>query len=728
MYLQLSSGAADSRGGVSYRRRIKNENSTSSTTPQKYSSRRSYKPSPTIPCAGVGIRAKEDVGDGELSMTLSSRSPPPSPLSSVLPGKASCGVFLACCKASGDFLQLPTDSSSSNSSSLVRLYLTATELVKKITVRNGCTAPDGGGDPAKRSTRDFTISRYPLEDVEVSASRVSRETMLVSISSISLVDASPKHAAMHDRASTTASTIRASRGVNDLRMITTTSAAKGCNYEYRNGMVGACPPVIEAYQLLPGTGGQGSIEDWISQVNENKRKLAMRHKLKTNSRLNSTATDGTCYHNNFCHSPTRVASPTRPTTIAVSNKSGRTRRPEVEPFRRSISGYDFPSQSLNSPTRGKLPTTSNGKYTPLHHHYSPHPLFSNSPPANSRHVRQRRHGAEKDPFRLFRRLSLGGGSGTYRFPSPPNDMTGKSPVHGGTQGSSDGKSKSGTYMYSLEGQGVEVTENHVVPSKITSPFTSPVPTRRSDAVSPQQAPHHDVLRRKRRPTLSRSVSEYHNPDYNGHSMSTAEELPETRVQRPVTMHQTSDPLPLGNSTANNSNRGATDSDGSGVPAEANNSKRGATDSDGSGVPAELRELQSFLTSLPSPPSPTPRPLAPSSPSPDTDENTGFQSFLRHKQIRGHKIHISPRAHSASVSSETLSPPAWVNKFAGSPAGDRQAPGGSATLPRRNKDKTGTPRVSKTLDREGESKLFSKSSIEMISCSHTIHVYNNIFHD
>lgn len=662
MYLQLSSGLAN---GHLRRRKYEHMNSpnTSSSatmTPERACRRSSTPPSHTLP------KSRAQYGDRFLL------SPPRSPIpvmgstvptTSLLSGKTSCGVFLPNCKVSADFLQLRTDSRVSPVP--VRLYLTASELVKKSaahTTRNGCTLASYADNTGANSGsgRDLTISRYPLQYIDVSKSQVSSGTMMVTLTGPSRRDGEAGDAGVltvmttcvrhsgdgHEPALSHTSTTRCCSSASN--------ATDGSSNEYHkggsNGVI-----LVEAYQLLPG---QGNIQDWISTVEKNKQKLALLGKPRRSSIITSVE------HPQI----SSVPSPMRPTSIALSHtdKSSVGGQKSSKAFyRRSQSEYDFPSVINGSPTRNKLPTT-NGRYTSLHHHYSPHPLFSNSSlpqPRSSTHNGIHLRHVQKDSFKLFRRLSLGG---TYRFPSSSSRKSATTQGGESTQGDKTKDSEAGgTYMY---GHDLCPTESlsQPVPSGNTpshSPTGSPSLSRRYDTHS--KSVHRDILRRKRRPTVSRSVSEYYNN----------EDFTEARVP-PISMHQISEPIP-----------------------DTSNHVGNVTNDDGT-VPPELKELQVFLTSLPvshSPSSsPTPSSTLPT-PSPLSDDddnaNTGFQSFLRHKQIRGCKIYMSPRAHSASVSSDHL--PAWMDKCSPS---SFLSPGISATVPRSHKLKTG---AAKTIDREGE---------------------------
>ena len=558
-----------------------------------------------------------------------------SPVSSILSEKSSSGaVFLPNCKMSADFLQLRTDDSRA-SPVPVRLYLTTSELVKKNAVKH--TARNGYCNRG-----DFTITRYPLRDIEVSPSQVSPSTMMVTL---------PSCSTRRDGNSATSRIYSSMNGSTG-----DSGRCKSASPTRQGGVVS-----VDAYQILPGQ--QRSVQDWISAVAKSKQKLVMLGQVRQNSRV----MDDSCVDHTHHQTPVSVINPARPTSISLnrSDKSlavDQNRKADKAGYRRSQSGYDFSSVTVGTSSREKLPTTANGRYTPLHHHYSPHPLFSNSSVPQSQHNGiPLRHTPERDSFKLFRRLSLGSG-GTYRFPTSPSHKVGKRWMRGGGGDmDKDGKTKgSKTYMYSL-GSDVGSPKSSPCPSPAGG---SPSLTRRYDSRSPQSTPRHDVLRG---PALSCVVSECH--DDGSDTTQTPTPPTEARVP-PITRHQLSDPLPA------NSNHGS---------------------SNDSSVPPELRDLEAFLTSLP-PPSNSPSTSPPSDDDAE-DEDTSFQSFLRHKQFRGRKIHVSPRAHSASVSSEALSDSlTWGEKL--SAPNTKQSKGTSSTLPRNLKPNMGA-RTTRTLDRESE---------------------------
>ena len=602
---------------------------------------------------------------------------------------SSSGVFLSNCKVSADFIQLRTDVP-------VRLYLTASELVKKTSSthssrKNGSTFRSTDHD----SSKDFTISRYPLQDIDVSSSKVSPDTMMVTLKS-----STRREGATEDGKVTSSNT---PGGVNckcrdsdprtgkytrfpspyqecplDTTASTTTttttkfsSTVSSSNHsnaqsnEYFTGVELTRGGVIsvEAYQLAPGQ--EGSIQDWICRVEKNKQKLPLIGKLKQDS-ANSGAKYNQVPARHSLTRPNSIALPHTDKCSVVSHRKTGTQ----DLYRQSQSSYDFPS---GSSTREKL-TAANGRYTPLHHHYSPHPLFSNSPSTHSRSTMASvplRH-SERDSFKLFRRLSLGG---TYRFPSSP---TAKSPTTRGKaldQGHDGKTTAGGTSTYPHE-HDVDQTDSlhQPVPSE-NSPFSPPA----AEVPSPVQrdpqsrSSHRDILRRKHRPNFFRSMSEYHDSDSEagvesrGSTIESQGSLIESRVPS-IAKHQMSDPIPVNNTNGVETN-----------------------------VPAELKDLQALIKTLPSPSSHSPSHTPPSlpTPSPLSDEDTGFQSFLRHKQIRGKKIHISPRAHSTSVSTDHLSPPSsTVNHTPSNKLTQRT----SSTLPRSHKLKTG--QVPRQVESEG----------------------------
>lgn len=728
MYLHRTTETAEGRGGY-YPRKYDHLEKSIMAPSNRYPCRRSYTPtatSPSLSCPPLSLVDDRTATHHALSSASPSRSPP-SPVTTVHP---SGEVFLPNYKLSADFLQLRSDSKASPMT--VRLYLTANELVKKSSFApNGCSQNSGSVANSEaikdgHSGREFTISRYRLQDIEVSRSKVSAETMMVAVSSSPDVNSAPA-AAVRYSVGVTATPRTASLSHGTSHFPTTDSIEGGkCSSVERAPVM-----LVEAYQLVSVQGN--SIDDWISHIDQGKRKLVILDKLqRNNSQGNHAAAD---LSSRGMQTQPGINNNHRPTSIAVSSKAlltgGQRKTGEVAHYKRSVSGYEVPTQNPSSPTGKKFPTTTNGRYTPLHHHYSPHRLFSNTQVRSSAHGGvQLRHTPEnsKDPFKIFRRFSLGGGSGTYRFPSPPaNTQTTTSPQgEDEVEMSFGGREKVGE---SLPGGSVVYRENHSLPSSSrnspsSSPLRkSPMVTRRDGTLSERFPQQHDILRQKRRPTISRSVSEYHNKsggDMERDHQTGVESIVQCdRVQQ----HQVSDLLPNGSSIGYNGGQVDTSRgvDGTGRGSRENS------------VPPELRELQSFLTSLPSPsdtstvrPSLSP-PLANSSPSPSDNEgeDKGFQSFLRHKQIRGRKIHVSPRAHSTSVSSEILSPPAWVDKFSLppssssflSPSSSRSTPsqGGSATLPRGHKLKGGTTATAKTLDREGQ-----QCVLIMILCIFIIH--------
>lgn len=193
MFLQRATAREEAHGGGGLYLRRNNFTShfpgTSSESDagsrHDYPCQRNYPPasSPAVTC---GRAAATDInGSAVLSSTrTASRSPPASPVTTgPLPGKSSLGVFLQNCQLSADFLQLRRESRAAHAP--VRLYLTSTELVKKTFLSSTATAGTTTtrahpSATAAGSGRDFTLSRYPLQDVEVSASKVSPGTMVVS--------------------------------------------------------------------------------------------------------------------------------------------------------------------------------------------------------------------------------------------------------------------------------------------------------------------------------------------------------------------------------------------------------------------------------------------------------------------------------------------------------------------------------------------------------------------
>ena len=678
MYLQRTTGLAN--GHVLPQRRYEHSLPHVSSTTTAHLRQRNNASSRMSQCS-------RENGD---STALYSVEAPSSPVARSASGKASSsgGVFLSNCKVSADFIQLRTDVP-------VRLYLTASELVKKTSSppssrKNGSTFRSTDYDSS--SSRDFTISRYPLQDIEVSSSKVSPDTMMVTVPSSTrregaaedgkvtssntlgganckCRDSDPRidkytrypapyqECPLDDAASTTAAT-------TSTKFSSTMPSASNeylTGLEPRGGVIS-----VEAYQLAPGQGG--SIQDWICRVEKNKQKLALIGKLKQDS-ANAGTKHSQVPGRHSLTRPTSIVLPNTDKCSIVSHRKTGTR----DLYRQSQSTYDFPSAPIGSTTREKL-TAANGRYTPLHHHYSPHPHFSNSPSRSTMASVQLRH-SERDSFKLFRRLSLGG---TYRFPSSP---TAKSPTtrNKALEPGQDGKTKA----YTL-GHDVDQTDSlsQPVPSEI-SPCPSPA-AESSSLVQRDMQSRSSHRERKHRPTFFRSMSEHHDSDSDvgaesrGSLIEPRGSLIESRVPS-IAKHQMSDPIPV---------------------AISGNCSDAETNVDAN-VPAELKDLQALLKTLPSPSSHSPSRTPPSLPTPsplsdeDDENDKGFQSFLRHKQIRGNKIHISPRAHSSSVSTDHLSPPASTGNHTPS---EKLTQRTSSTLPRSHKLKTG--QVSRQLESEG----------------------------
>ena len=702
-----------------------------------YASQRSYPPTAPSPAESSRSASKPQAS--------TSLSPPQSP------GKNSFGVFLQNCQMSGDFLQLRANGAASHTP--VRLYLTDTEIVKKTTVSGSSTtyAPD----------QDFTISRYSLQDVQVCASKVSPATLVVSIHN----PPSNGRLSVAVGVADDPSSVTTNSSTKDASGFPTRSAVRGDNsrtsaahphnrsdeFGHCNGITfdGASSDarrpvvVVEAYGLISETQSIAAegVRHWITSVEKNKRKLEMLDRLRqitlTASITHATANPTSSESTSVPLPPLSPAATSPPIPIVPSKRPANTSSSSSSPRRRPHSresevlfrqsGYDYPS--FGSPTREKLPTTTNGRYTPLHHHYTPHPLFSNShhhPNSNSSAVqlRQRRKPAGKEPFRLLRRLSLGAGtSGSYHFP-PPHE-------HGVRDESKNGKGSNGikrtTYnMYSLSQDDSfppaiippSISQSDILSSNVVgdaSPRQQATPTHKGGTVSSWK---------QRRSIFSRSVSENYNLSDR---LTLSPESPpgNGNTTTPVpTQHLGSEPSPTEDTEERTRDH---------VSGEMKDD----------GIPFELRALQSLLTNLTSshssqstlPPSThgdqtsnatTDSHSSPHTPSDDEegdkdDDHEGFQSFLRHKQIRGRKIHVSPRANNSnSLSSELLSPPLWMDRFSiPSPlnatttnstggsgvAGDgKMKPGSSSSLPRRLKVKTESSpgaRASRTLDREGK---------------------------
>ena len=773
MFLTRVGGRDESRGmgsgGGVYTKRH-HPRDASCTSPYGYACQPSYPPTAASPPpAQLCERTAESAADRCVTPLAfqTPRSPPQSPATptSATAGKYSFGVFLQNCQVAGDFLQLRADGATTHTP--VRLYLTDTELVKKTSV---------SGSTTYAHDRDFTISRYPLQNVQVSASRVSSATLVVSV-----LGNAPSSS--NGRVSTVVGV------ADDLSCTTDTSGFPSCSVHPQlhsdefwqcNGKTvteGSLsidtrrrPVVVEAYRLQSDTqtAAAEGVQHWISSVEKRKRKLDMLERLRqtltaTNSTtaatVHTTATPPASESTSAPLSPLSPLSPARrsppipisvKTTTTASATSTTNSTPRRHPHNRGSevlfrhSGYDYPSFG-SPPTREKFPTTTNGRYTPLHHHYTPHPLFSHSNLHTNgngsavQQLRQRRKPTAKEPFRLLRRLSLGAGtSGSYQFPPPPEH---RERIR---DESKSGRGRNGigrtTYMYSLSQD--DSLPPSVIPPSISQ---SEIHSRKVGDASPQQqtTPTHKsgaVSRswKQRRSIFSRSVSE--NCNFSEHLTQTAESPSSDTVTKSLTSQHLLESAYASFSTV------AAGSTGNHISGEVSS----VSDD---GIPTELRALQSLLTNLTSSCSSPSTPLPPSThhnhQSPNTahssphtpsddeenekggghrDNDEGFQSFLRHKQIRGRKIHVSPRANNSnSIYSELLSPPLWMDRFSipppvsppttpttpttatstgsGTTGDGRMKAGNSSSLPRRHRVKTeSTPagaRTSKTLDREGE---------------------------
>jgi hypothetical protein len=733
MFLTRVGGRDESRGmgsgGGVYTK--SHPRDASCTSPHGYACQRSYPPTAASPPpTRTAVDTVTPSKPQAFQASRSPRSPPQSPATptSATGGKYSFGVFLQNCQVAGDFLQLRADGAPTHTP--VRLYLTDTELVKKTSFSGSTTyAPD----------RDFTISRYPLQNVQVSASKVSSATLVVSVLGNAPSSSNGRVVGVADDLSCVTTTgfpscsvIHADNGRTTHPQLRRDDFRQCNGKTVAEGSPSRRPVVVDAYRLQSDTQSTATegVQHWISSVENRKRKLEMLERLRltltttnatTATTIRTTATPESTSVPLSPLSPTR-RSPAIPisvkTTTATSTSSSNS-TPRRHPLDRGSevlfrhSGYDYPSFG-SPPTRERFPTTTNGRYTPLHHHYTPHPLFSHSHHhtngnGSAVQLRQRRKPTAKEPFRLLRRLSLGAGtSGSYQFPPPPEHR--EHVRHESKSGRGRNGTGRTTYMFSLSQD--DSFPPSVIPPSISQ---SEIHSRNVGDASPQQqtTPTHKsgaVSRswKQRRSIFSRSVSE--NCDL------TSQHLLE------------SDPS---FSTV------APENTGNHISGEVSS----ATDD---GIPFELRALQSLLTNLTSSHGSPSTPLPPSThhnhQSPNTthssphtpsdneeggdhhDNDEGFQSFLRHKQIRGRKIHVSPRANNSnSISSELLSPPLWMERFSippppiSPPSTTTTTSTGSGTtgdgrikassLPRRHRVKTeSTPtgaQTSKALDREGE---------------------------
>ena len=747
MFLQRVIGREEPRGlgsgGGLYSKRHKLETAfQDGTTPRpSYAYQRSCPPStsasPSTSAVTTCRRANQSGAAWKSSkrpFSPVSMSPPNSPVyvngpsatCSALPGKPSVGVFLQNCQASGDFVQLRAEGSSLGSSAAshipVRLYLTATELVKKMLVSESVKQE-------QKASRDFTISRYPLQDVRVSASQVSPATLVVSlrrqvISSSeegdTVTDPQPTQRREGNDTDHVTANCSAASPVHaaNRRAGETRPRLRDDEYKLNNGEVGTTTVVVEAYQLQQDSGDSAAcVRDWISSIERNKRKIEMLERLKQTTASaavpSSSVAEPLSPSLTSSNQSSTVSSPSNTDKSKAMALLSRRRYSREDVVFHRHSGIEFTSSNIS---RDKPPTSTNGRYTPLHHHYSPHPLSSNSHLQKNDssavvRLRQRQSG-RKEPFRLLRRLSLGSGtSGSYCF--PPSESTA---ANGKKDGGVEMRSSKGrtngrtTYMYSL-------SQDAVSPSGAL-PGLSLAEKKHEDASPQQQAtPSIDENMsswKNRRSILSRSISENHSMN-DRDVVDLGPSTGEVECERVFTAHKVSDPLPVPGANAES-------------PAACHENSTEKDD----GVPHELRALQSLLANLTSSPSSpstvhhqhSTESATQSSHTPsddDEDDEASFQSFvLRHKQIRGRKVHVSPRAHSTSASTDLFSPPpTWMDRFSvpntsNSPSVPLQRTsetkmkaGSSATLPQGNKVKTpysttttSASRTSKTLDREG----------------------------
>ena len=272
------------------------------------------------------------------------------------------------------------------------------------------------------------------------------------------------------------------------------------------------------------------------------------------------------------------------------------------------------------------------------HHNTQHPLKATSPLSLPRYgtASSAQQHSDRDTRRLFRRFSLGG--------SPTLPLrSGKAVSQGETSrdvGTEDEKGLACRIRHDICPTETTIKPSASNHSDIASTHSSPL-LRRSGM---RARNYQEYLIGKRRPSLPRSLSYDQRGEEkyltNGH-------LP----TQPVAMEPKS--------------------------------------------PPELEDLKNLITSLPVPLSPSPSsPPHSLSPSPSS-ENEGFHSLLRHKQIRGHKWHVSPRALGGvggSARSSMTSPPGWADKSSG-----KISLGKSSTMPRSKKKSVST---SIGMDTEG----------------------------
>ena len=571
------------------------------------------------------------------------------------------GVFLPNCRLSADCLQLRTDPRSPPKP--VRLYLTSTELVVR---RKRTTAAK-----AAELERDYSVLRYPLEDTDVSESVVSPRTLVVSIASSprveekdSLGEQSWKHPTHRPNAdesfeangdtSCTCSKphihCRESGGQEDASNGAHSTAAVSCNTckciasarggEGRGGSRvrrnGSCRLVIvEAFQLCSD---EGSVDEWVSSVERTKHKLSLLARKANSSSISDTVSPRTATQ------PSKVAS--------VSQRDSRR-----SVLSRLHSHADMVYTSLSSPSS---PASERRRRAMAYRH----PLKSSSPLTVPRYSSPATHQdhysgvGRRDTRRLFRRFSF---AGSPSLNSP----------RGNLKETTQGETSKMLYTTATECQGG--TERHEVCSSIeTTTSKSFLQTN----VATKANTSNGCSSMQNSPLLSRR------PGLHTHTIPTYC-TPNRGIPRSLSYDQ----------SEQDNDRG--------------NRERLPTDD---GFSPQLEHLKALISSLqPShpPPSSSPPPSHSPSPSPpleveeqEEEEEEGggnFKSLLRHKQIRGNKCHVSPRAFGSIRGSESArlsvtSPPIWMGRCA------RTATGTSSTLPH-NSSRGWSRRGSRDVDYE-----------------------------
>ena len=576
------------------------------------------------------------------------------------------GVFLHNCRLSADCLQLRTDPRSSPKP--VRLYLTSTELV----VRRKRTE----ASKAVELERDYSVLRYPLEDTNVSESVVSPRTLVVSIASSPKVEKKdyigeqswsrrthrPNTDETFEANGDTSCTCskphihcRESGAQEDASNGAHSTAAVSCNTckciastggggggeGGRGSRVrrnGSCRLVIvEAFQLCSD---DGSVDEWISSVERAKHKLSLLARKANSSRISSTA------------SPRTATQPSK-----VPSVSQRDSRRSVLSRLHPHADMAYTYTSLSSPSS---PASERRRWAMAYRNplKSSSPLtlprYSSSPATHQDHYSDvRRRGTQK----LFRRFSFTG--------SPSLNS-----LRGNLKETTQGETSEMLYTTASECQGGR--ERHEVCSSIeTTPDKLCLQTKAATKCA--ETPN-GCSSMQNSPLLSKR------PGFHTHTIPRYC-TPKRGIPRSLSYDQS-------------------DRD-----EERDNRKRLPTDD---GFSPQLEHLKALISSLQPPPSPPSSPPPPShslSPSPplegeeqEEEERGSFKSLLRHKQIRGTKCHVSPRAFgtnggSESARSSVTSPPIWMGRYA------RAASGASSTLPHSS---------SRSLNRRGSRDVDSES--------------------